>query len=52
MTTQRRRIVVTARLNRAELALLKQVERFVRSYCGKQPRAEAIRFLIRNWSPP
>ena len=48
---KKRRRVVSAALSADEVKALRRVERFVRSYCGKQPRAEAIRFLIRNWSP-
>jgi hypothetical protein len=44
------RTVVTTRLNRAELRALKHVTAYVHSFCGRVSLAEALRFLVRNWT--
>lgn len=51
MTDRTKLSRVTARLNPRERAALRKVHRYVQSFCGKQPIAETIRFLIRDWSP-
>ncbi len=48
MKTKRRR-VVQANLTPKEVAMLMKARRYVTSYCGKVPRSEAIKFIIRDW---
>jgi len=42
---------VSTSLSREELAMLKKVHRYVIGWSGKVPRSEALRFLVRNWTP-
>ncbi len=44
-----RRIRVETRLTRGELAALRKVKRYVAALSGYKSRAEALRYLIRNW---
>lgn len=46
----RRRVTTT--LNSKERAALRRVRRFVKAMCGIDSAAEALRFLVRNWSRP
>ena len=47
-----KRMVARASLSREESVKLAQVRRFVRQMSGYDTNAEALRFLIRNWSKP
>ncbi len=49
MTTRRTR--VETRLTPDELKQLRVVQRYVHKMSGYKSRAEALRFLIRNWEP-
>ena len=47
----KRRVRVAAELNPADIKRFRAVERYVRSYCGKQvSRADVLRYLVRNWA--
>ena len=42
---------VGAILNRTERSMLRRVRRYVKAMSGYDSDAEALRFLIRDWSP-
>lgn len=46
---KRRRVATT--LNAKERAALRRVQRYVKGFTGIGTKAEALRFLVRNWSP-
>ena len=46
---KRKRVATT--LSKDEQRLLLEVKRYVRDYCAITSTAEALRYLIRNWSP-
>lgn len=43
---------VTTTLNQEERAMLRRVRRFVKQHAAIDSDAEALRFLVRNWSSP
>lgn len=48
--TPKRKHRVTTTLNAQERKALRKIQRYVWSYTGDRTVAEALRFLVRNWS--
>lgn len=47
----KRTVRVATTLTRGEAAMLRQVQRYVHGFTGIRSKAEALRFLVRNWEP-